>query len=337
MAENIQGEFLQRVSKQFLDNRLPVVTWKHSKNGAVLLRSASFVMPSVPRKKPGSRVLAKQAADDLEQVGVKSTDVDAFISEIVRACPHVNEDLYSSLQLSMPPTSLMFDNEADSEDPTRSQLTSLGGSQDSLRLQPGSNGDSPEGHQPKISSSKGMYQASMYAAVDNVMPQWDPRSSPDYSRTFSDEQQPMTMTSGRCSPGRPLSLISMSSIGPVGIVPEDDTQFSSPDLDAPVDILESDEGDGHSQLSQEFGDVYGKDIGDKADKNAHVKFASLPINPRNWIVMDALPKEIQRWESKGLYVIGDKVVLQHVRPDTYQDCTFVPVEVREIQRTGHDK
>ena len=332
MAENVQGEFLQRVSKQFVNNRLPVVTWKHSKNAAVLLRSASFVTPVVPRKRPTSRVLARQlTTDDLEQVGVLSTDVDAFISEIVQACPHVNDDLHTSLQSSIPPPSLMFDNEMDTEESIRSRLTSQG-SQDSLPLSgsSSSNEDSPESRRHKKNLSKTMYHTSLYAALDNVMPQWDPRASPELSRTIS-EEQPMTIPSGiDGSSGQPLSLLPMSSIGPMGIVPEDtpDTVPLSPlDPEAPIDMMESDDTDAHSQFSQELGDVFGKDIGNKKEENAHVKFASLPTNPRDWIVMDALPKEMQRWESKGLYVIGDKLVLQRVPPDMYQDCTFVPVEV----------
>ena len=335
MAESIQGEFLQRVSKQFVNNRLPVVTWKHSKNSAVLLRSASFVAPVI-RKKPVSRALTRQVTtDDLEQVGVLSTDVDAFISEIVKACPHVNEDLHASLQSSIQPPSLMFVNEADAEESIRSRLASQG-SQDSLQLRgsSSSNEDSPESQRRKKSSSKGMYQSSLYAALDNVIQEWDLRTSPELFRTIS-EEQPMTMPGGNDgSSGQPAPLLSMSSIGPLGIVSEDNTPMSPIDLEPPLDMLESDDTDAQSQHSQELGDVFGKDIGNKKEENAHVRFASLPTNPRDWIVMDALPKEIQHWESKGLYVIGDKLVLQRVRPDMYQDCTFVPVEVSDNQRTS---
>ena len=56
-------------------------------------------------------------------------------------------------------------------------------------------------------------------------------------------------------------------------------------------------------------------------------FSSLPTNPRDWMVVDALPERISQWQVNALYIIGDKAVLQHVPEDLYPNCTFVPVVV----------
>ena len=57
-------------------------------------------------------------------------------------------------------------------------------------------------------------------------------------------------------------------------------------------------------------------------------FSALPTNPRDWIVMDALPEQLNHWQANALYIIGDKPVLQDIPEDLYPNCTFVPVEVR---------
>ena len=61
-------------------------------------------------------------------------------------------------------------------------------------------------------------------------------------------------------------------------------------------------------------------------------FAAFPTNPRDWIVMDALPEQLNHWQANALYIIGDKPVLQDIPEDLYPNCTFVPVEVRERER-----
>ena len=44
-------------------------------------------------------------------------------------------------------------------------------------------------------------------------------------------------------------------------------------------------------------------------------FSSLPTNPRDWIVMDALPEELNHWQVSALCIIGDKSVLQDIPED----------------------
>ena len=73
----------------------------------------------------------------------------------------------------------------------------------------------------------------------------------------------------------------------------------------------------------------------KQDKNtlgSPGNFSALPTNPRDWIVMDALPEQLNNWQANALYIIGDKPVLQDIPEDLYPNCTFVPVEVREGER-----
>lgn len=59
-------------------------------------------------------------------------------------------------------------------------------------------------------------------------------------------------------------------------------------------------------------------------------FSSIPTNPRDWIVVDALPEHINHWQANALYIIGDKVVLQDIPEDLYPNCMFVPVEIPSL-------
>lgn len=63
-------------------------------------------------------------------------------------------------------------------------------------------------------------------------------------------------------------------------------------------------------------------------------FSALPTNPRDWIVMDALPEQLNHWQANALYIIGDKPVLQDIPEDLYPNCTFVPVEVSRGEGWG---
>ena len=63
-------------------------------------------------------------------------------------------------------------------------------------------------------------------------------------------------------------------------------------------------------------------------------FSTLPTNPRDWMVMDALPTELRHWQANALYILGDKAVLQDIPEDLYPNCMFVPIEVRARPRSN---
>ena len=58
-------------------------------------------------------------------------------------------------------------------------------------------------------------------------------------------------------------------------------------------------------------------------------FSSLPTNPRDWMVVDALPEHIDQWQPNALYIIADKAAVQDLPDDLYPNCMFVPIEVSE--------
>lgn len=63
-------------------------------------------------------------------------------------------------------------------------------------------------------------------------------------------------------------------------------------------------------------------------------FSTLPTNPRDYVVMGALPSELRHWEANALYILGDKALLQDIPEDLYLNCMFVPVEVSEQRVNG---
>lgn len=59
-------------------------------------------------------------------------------------------------------------------------------------------------------------------------------------------------------------------------------------------------------------------------------FSTLPTNPRDYVVMGALPSELRHWEANALYILGDKALLQDIPEDLYLNCMFVPVEMPSL-------
>ena len=341
VADTFSDDAIARTAPQFLSNRLPVVTWKHQKSKAVLLRSASFVS-HVTSKRKGILTSTKHTPDkppELDASGIFSADVEAFISTIINACPGVEREADMSNSLSrdvtMPPTSLTF-----AAEDRLSQYGLTGKniasqiSLDSLDLE-----------------LRGLKD---YSNLDEFIINWDKTRSPvpQYVRTPSaEEEQPMTLagnidtmlhSDASASAYAPVS----ASLYPLTSIDADDensihllddavayNRTSSPtgarnnDLpDLGVDEIPPEESFMH--MPSQPGDVIGRDIGSKKKRhNDHVSFASVPTNPRDWIVMDMLPEELSKWKTQELYIIGDKAILQNVPTDVYPSCTLIPVEV----------
>lgn len=315
---------------------MPVVTWKHPRTKAILLRSASFVVPAVPRKKAGilQHVLhSTDKSSDTETVGILSADIEGFISTLVSSCPKVlgsgDDTKYwsgsFSQDVSMPPMSLRFDSE---EIPISlaSQITSAN-LQRKLSDQ----------YSAEDYLSESSYRHSFYASTDqSQLFDWESTQPPSsrYVREMSFEDQPMTLSSFANDQPSPLSLMPLTSMSLYHKTSLE--EISSEDVVAsPVETVDVGREELMSEGSpvldwspKDSGGVIGRGLNKKSKKKTgHVTFASIPTNPRDWVVMDALKDELHQWETLGLYIIGEKHVLMNVSSNVYPDCTMLPVEV----------
>lgn len=124
VPSKVTDESLATLAGQFQHNRWPVVTWKHPRKEAVLLRSSSFVPSSITRKKfhamggIGSKLLPslaqKQAASDEAMqnkagVGVYNKDVETYFYDLMLVSPNNHPSLDLVQQISIPPPIMEFE------------------------------------------------------------------------------------------------------------------------------------------------------------------------------------------------------------------------------------
>lgn len=351
---------MTRVAPHFLSNRLPIVTWKHPRTKAILLRSASFVVPPPPQRKSGILNVhgGKHIPDkpsDMETQGIMSADVETFIASIVSACPKVMEDdnemkYWSgsfSRDVSMPPASLLFDpDDAPPQSGLASQITAAGQknrhgvqtqtSSDSTGFETGEGGGRRESY----------YRHSLYASTE-LMLEWETNAHlPQmYVREPTFEDQPLTLSTSdfkqqNTDNDQPPSLMPLTSLAPVLKQEDEEGSESSYPLrtSSPIDYTDLGVEEEPPVLrkssvsSREFSEMFGRGSNKKLKrKSAHVNFASIPTNPRDWVVMDALQDEIKHWKTLGLYIIGEKGVLRNVPSELYPNCTLLPVEVSTLK------
>lgn len=121
----VTEESLASIAGQFQHNRFPVVTWKHPKKEAVLLRSSSFVPSTIVKKKftavgVGAKLMPSVASKQQSRedsnlvfqnkagVGVYNSDVEKYFYELFSTnTPSL--DLVK--QLSIPPPMMEFETE----------------------------------------------------------------------------------------------------------------------------------------------------------------------------------------------------------------------------------
>ena len=359
VPEKVKDEHLTRIAPHFLSNRLPIVTWKHPRTKAILLRSASFVAPATPQRKSGIFHVhgGKHIPDkssDTETQGIMSADVETFIASIVSACPKVMEDdnetkYWSgsfSRDVSMPPASLLFDlDDAPPQSGLASQITAAGQkNQQGLQTQTSTNSvglETGEG-----GGRESYYRHSLYASTE-LMLDWESNAQlPQmYVRELSFENQPLTLSTSdfkqqNIDNDQPPSLMPLTSLAPVLKREDEEGSEGSYPLrtSSPIDYTdlgveeESPVLRKSSVSSREFSEMFGRGTNKKQKrKSAHVNFASIPTNPRDWVVMDALQDEIKHWKTLGLYIIGEKDVLRNVPSELYPNCTLLPVEVSTLK------
>lgn len=128
VPDKMSDNSLVTMATQFQHNRFPVVTWKHPKKQAVLLRSSSFVPSSIGRKTvgsssalgnvihPGSKPSGERGSPNLGGVGVYNVEVENFLLSVLLVSQterSENEQAQGDLvsHMSMPPQTMQFDPE----------------------------------------------------------------------------------------------------------------------------------------------------------------------------------------------------------------------------------
>ena len=335
VPERCTDESLIRVASHFQDNRLPVVTWKHPRTGAVLLCSSSFVVPPASKKKP----LLPKPTDkpfDHDVVGIMNPDVEVYLSEIVKMSPSEDWEgggksltLSLSREATMPLSSVVFMTEL--EDCPEDEVLNV----QSPRTPPGVSGSADtcsSGGSPHSPGSRSQYHHSLYASTEVNFELFE--GLPVFSHSLSFEEQPMTLASNVNMKDEPLSIEQLRSLsilsGREGREEEEEEEEGEERLHVGSASPNMPDLGMEQPNPLDFGEVYGKDIG--REGHPHVTIASLPTNPRDWIVMNALPQEVDHWQANGLYVLGDKSVLRNVPCNLYPGCTLIPIEVRERKR-----
>ena len=110
---------------QFLHNRFPVVTWKHPKKNAVLLRSSSFVPCSIAKKNVGAltyvqntvahttaKFTGDQVPGNVGGVGVYNVEVENYLLNILLVNQTERNHLLNvslGKHVTMPPPTIVFD------------------------------------------------------------------------------------------------------------------------------------------------------------------------------------------------------------------------------------
>ena len=256
-----------------------------------------------------------------------------------------------SHDVSMPPASLRFDRESE---PSTSSLLSAVVPPPS----PTPSSQSPTPHSPvpkrRMSTTspdpyqggggggggrENNYRHSLYASSDSQLMDWESGSMHYSYQEGADGEQPLTLSSIMNQSEEPLSLMPLTSIPPSLYLEEEEDDayraerevlgdasrlpFDSPDLGGGDELLDTEDLHPLPALRDSGG------WGSKKlkRKSAHVNFASIPTNPRDWVVMDALQEEIKHWKLLGLYIIGEKSSLTNIPSDLYPNCTLLPVEV----------
>ena len=127
VPDKVSDNSLITMAHQFQHNRFPVVTWKHPKKHAVLLRSSSFVPSSIAKKTVSTSALGyvqssihpgtSKDKGNVGGVGVSNIDVENYLLSVLlinQVERNQTEDTDGSnlvMQVSIPPRAIEFDPE----------------------------------------------------------------------------------------------------------------------------------------------------------------------------------------------------------------------------------
>ena len=94
VPDKFSDESVTRILPHFQQGRVPIVTWKHPRTKAILLRSSSFKNPST-QSKARRVILSKHGSaekiSDSDLLGIQSADVEAFLNVLINSCPKLIE------------------------------------------------------------------------------------------------------------------------------------------------------------------------------------------------------------------------------------------------------
>ena len=117
VPDKVTDESLTKLASQFQHNRFPVVTWKHPRKQAVLLRSSSFVPSSISKKSVSASALSTvfHTSKPVDQfvhtggVGLYNNEVEQYLYNfiVVEKGEAPSSDLIS--HLSIPPQRIEFE------------------------------------------------------------------------------------------------------------------------------------------------------------------------------------------------------------------------------------
>ncbi|XP_064399586.1 myotubularin-related protein 5-like isoform X3 [Halichondria panicea] len=117
VPDKVTDESLAKLASQFQHNRFPVVTWKHPRKQAVLLRSSSFVPSSISKKSVSASALSAvfHTSKPVDQfvhtggVGLYNNEVEQYLYNfiVVEKGEAPSSDLIS--HLSIPPQRIEFE------------------------------------------------------------------------------------------------------------------------------------------------------------------------------------------------------------------------------------
>ncbi len=117
VPDKVTDESLAKLASQFQHNRFPVVTWKHPRKQAVLLRSSSFVPSSISKKSVSASALSTvfHTSKPVDQfvhtggVGLYNNEVEQYLYNfiVVEKGEAPSSDLIS--HLSIPPQRIEFE------------------------------------------------------------------------------------------------------------------------------------------------------------------------------------------------------------------------------------
>ena len=124
VPEKITDNSLVTMATHFQHSRIPVITWKHPKKQAILLRSSSFVPCSIAKKTvsssalgnvihPGSKPSGGRGSPNQGGVGVYNVEVENYLLSVLLVSQterNENEQVHDDLvrHLSLPPQTIQF-------------------------------------------------------------------------------------------------------------------------------------------------------------------------------------------------------------------------------------
>lgn len=177
IPEKLSDQTITNVAAEFTENRFPVATWRNHRNGATLLRSASFHTvwkrlakhPSAVLAIHGGKLPLPPEQQEKRQLEMRNAEVESLMKSIVEVTPYYHKRMtshsVSSLSDGVVPTGSALQRywEEENSDCSQEDLTA-GCHVSSKHEEPGVDGDSEDDivdmHEKVDNGSEGMRKGS---------------------------------------------------------------------------------------------------------------------------------------------------------------------------------